>query len=148
MCDLIYNILAFPIFWSHCMYATFSMRKMCETFHFLLFWYQLPRILCRHRDNSCEVTTTIRPTQILTLELFVTPFFKTRHIKGLRAEKSFYLRWQIYTNQNMRGIFLSAFMTIFMRVFMGEGGLFGQISREGVGSGNWSVPYNTDIKLS
>ena len=32
--------------------------------------------------------------------------------------------------------FLSAFMTIFMRVFMGEGGLFGQISGEGGGGGN------------
>ena len=135
---------------------TFNILKEENVWNFSLFallalaitWYQLAWILCWHRDNSGEVTTPIRPTQILMLELFVTPtIFKTRHIKDWE-QRQVYRWWNIYLFEGNEKHSLSAFITIFMRVFMGEGGLFGQITGEGVGSGNWSVPYNTDIKLS
>ena len=44
--------------------------------------------------------------------------------------------YQLHLFEGRENDFLSAFMTIFMRVFMGEGGLFGQISGEGVGGVN------------
>ena len=50
----------------------------------------------------------------------------------MRADRSF-IGDEIYLFEGNEKHFLSAFMTIFMRVFMGEGGLFGQIS--GVGGG-------------
>ena len=110
-------------------------------------WYQLPWILCWHRDNSCEVTTPIRPAQILMFFLHLSSNQGTSRLE-IRRTFIFYFMTHTLIIWWERGPFLSAFITLFMRVFMAEGGLFGQISREGVVGGNWSVPYNIDIKLS